>query len=213
MKFHHIVRLTTLAIAALAANAQAELVTNGSFEQYTPGPFGNYYRVVTAGSSDLVGWTIGLTSVDVIYGSFGAISGNSVDMLGSPGPGSISQTLSTVIGQQYLLQFDLSSNRGGDNTTAGKAMTVGSLGGGGAQTYSALSPGIFHQTYSFTADTNATLLSFSSGPAGYSGAVLDNVSVTSVPEPESFAMLLAGLCLMGGMAVRRQAKERRSLLA
>ncbi|HEY6043569.1 MAG TPA: PEP-CTERM sorting domain-containing protein, partial [Nitrosospira sp.] len=36
------------------------------------------------------------------------------------------------------------------------------------------------------------------------GTLLDNVSVSAVPEPESYAMLLAGLSLMGFMGRRRK---------
>jgi hypothetical protein len=36
------------------------------------------------------------------------------------------------------------------------------------------------------------------------GALLDNVSVSAVPEPEIYAMLLAGLGLMGVMSRRRK---------
>ena len=61
------------------------LITNGDFESFTAGSFSGY-EVIAAGSSALTGWTIGGTSVDVIKGAYGAISGNSIDMLGSPGP-------------------------------------------------------------------------------------------------------------------------------
>ena len=53
------------------------------------------------------------TSVDVIYGAYGAISGNSIDMLGTPGPGSISQTLATTVGQSYLVSELLSRSERG----------------------------------------------------------------------------------------------------
>jgi len=39
------------------------------------------------------------------------------------------------------------------------------------------------------------------------GGSLDNVSVTAVPEPESYAMMLAGLALMGTIARRRKSKS------
>jgi hypothetical protein len=37
------------------------------------------------------------------------------------------------------------------------------------------------------------------------GALLDNVSVSAVPEPATYAMLLAGLAGLGGIARRRKA--------
>jgi hypothetical protein len=46
------------------------------------------------------------------------------------------------------------------------------------------------------------------GSDGYSGAVLDNVTLTAaVPEPETYAMLLGGLGLMGFMERRRKAAK------
>jgi hypothetical protein len=35
----------------------------------------------------------------------------------------------------------------------------------------------------------------------------ETTPVTSVPEPENYAMLLAGLCLVGTVVKRREAKE------
>jgi len=69
-------------------------------------------------------------------------------------------------------------------------------------------------TLSFTAATTglATLSFASAAKAGtpldkFSGAVIDNVSVmTAVPEPETYAMLLAGLGLMGFLRRRKAAK-------
>ena len=55
----------------------------------------------------------------------------------------------------------------------------------------------------------ATTLTFSaSGRSDSLGGSLDNVSVTTaVPEPESYAMMLAGLALMGTIARRRKSKQ------
>ena len=199
--------IALLAAPAMSFAAGPELVTNGSFEAYAGTAFISGYAKVSAGAGSLTGWTVGDTSVDIIKGNFGAVSGYSIDMLGTPGPGSIWQSLTTVIGQTYVLQFDMSSNRGGDNTSQGKELTIAGLGGASAHSFSALTAGVSHQSYAFTANSTATLLKFSSGPAGYSGSVLDNVSVTAVPEPQTYALMLAGLGLVAGIARRRSKQQ------
>lgn len=62
--------------------------------------------------------------------------------------------------------------------------------------------------YTYTADaTGAVSLVVGVADVGGHGLTselrVDNMSVTAVPEPESYAMLLAGLALMGGIARRR----------
>jgi hypothetical protein len=39
------------------------------------------------------------------------------------------------------------------------------------------------------------------------GGSLDNVSVTAVPEPDSYALMLAGLGLMAAIARRRSKRK------
>lgn len=200
MKFSKSLLATVLAVVGLSAQA-VELVNNGSFESYSGNPFTGYVTVGN-GSTAITGWTVGGTSVDVISGAYGAISGNSIDMLGSPGPGSLSQTLTTTVGQTYQLSFDLSYN-------GGSYKNIGfSFGGitGTATATSATFP-FYHFTGNYLASTGNTLLSFASTGTGNSGVVLDNVSVTAVPEPESYAMMLAGLGLMGAIARRRKVKQ------
>lgn len=53
------------------------------------------------------------------------------------------------------------------------------------------------------ASTNPSL---GTGEGGISNAALYGTNLASVPEPETYAMLLAGLCLVGGLAKRRRAR-------
>ena len=56
--------------------------------------------------------------------------------------------------------------------------------------------------------TSATGIRISFGPDGFNGGINNIVfSVSSVPEPQSIALLLAGLLVVGGAARRRTAKE------
>ena len=60
--------------------------------------------------------------------------------------------------------------------------------------------------YSFSGFKNITSVTFSasgSSSAVFNGFTLDNISVSAVPEPESFALMLAGLGILG-LAVRRR---------
>lgn len=202
MKFAKLVLVAAVSFATLSAQA-ADLVTNGSFEAISGASVTNGYRKISAGSGDITGWTIGGNSVDIINGAYNAISGNSIDMLGSPGPGTLSQTLSTANGQNYVLSFDLSFNPNASNAT--KAIGV-SFAGGAVTNFTGTVP-FSHYTLGFTATSASTSLTFSStSGADYSGAVLDNVSVTAVPEPETYAMLLAGMGIMGAVVRRRQSR-------
>jgi choice-of-anchor C domain-containing protein len=193
--------LSAAVLALASAGASAELVTNGTFESYTGPGFAGDFSTLNAGSTALTGWTIGGISVDVIQNQYGVINGYSIDMLGTPGPGYLSQALATSVGQQYVLSFDLGANGGGG--TSDYQVDVGLTGVAGSS-YVGVNT-VAHNTFAFTATSSSTVLSFYSSGSGNSGAVLDNVSVAAVPEPETYAMLLAGLGLMGFVAQRRKA--------
>jgi choice-of-anchor C domain-containing protein len=198
--------LGTLPFSASAQN----LIANGGFETFSWSSISSPADTVVAGSSAISGWVVGGNSVDVVRNNplYGPISGNSIDMFGTPGPGSLSQSFATVIGQQYLLQFDLGYNAGGGNPIVQNdtfSINV-SLNGGPATNWLGTHPSASHYTESFTATTGLTTLKFSSpNYVDYSGATLDNVSVSAVPEPETYAMLLSGLGIIGFIGRRRKA--------
>ena len=213
MKIATIAAVVALFAAGTASASPVNLITNGEFEIMVPGyAFSDGYQVVNSGSIAIMGWTVGGGSVDLIHNAYNAISGYSIDMLGTPGPGFLSQDFNVVAGQTYNLSFDMARNPGGP---AGQGVAV-SFGGAAGNFYStaAASNTLYSNTLSFTAaSTGLATLSFASAAqAGtsydnYSGAVIDNVSVmAAVPEPETYAMLLAGLGLMGFMRRRKAAK-------
>ena len=60
-------------------------------------------------------------------------------------------------------------------------------------------------TYSFTTATAGNLVFTDSGPSNQQGNLLDNVSLTAVPEPASWAMMIVGLFGLGAALRRRNA--------
>ena len=220
------VKAATVAVVAMAGlaslPAHAQYVTNGDFENVAGVVPANGYLTLPAGSSALTGWTIGsvipgMSSIDVINkGYFVPPAGGNytVDLVGTPGAASISQNLLLAPGQ-YKLEFDYAGNfQSGDPFKAAYVQTgnsfsvlvefgtVGSLPIGGT-------PNWHHASYIFDAIVPPpTTLAFTNIAGGqFSGVLLDNVSVTAVPEPESYAMVLAGLFMIGGIARRRMQRR------
>jgi choice-of-anchor C domain-containing protein len=199
--------LALLLVALPATAAQATIVINGSFEQ-GPASVGNF-RTYGAGSTAITGWTVTGGSVDLIGSYWNSSDGaRSLDMSGNS-PGTIVQTLATVAGQRYRLSFDVSSNW--DNRSL-KTMKVFF---GSATPLNIVSPPVSRPmtwvTHSqiFTADSAATQLKFQSTFGGPWGVALDNVAVNAVvPEPASWAMLIAGFGLVGAMMRRRPTMAR-----
>lgn len=196
-------RLFVAAAAALAcslAQAGPTLLINGNFEADVLDVSNGGYTKVAAGQTTILGWTVGGTSVDLIRNNYGAITNVSVDLAGTPGPGTLSQSFAVVAGETYELAFDYYRNGAGTSLTVGFGdLAPIVLGAPGAVT---------HKTYTWTAATTGLAsVSFASG-AGNSGPTLDNVSVTSltaVPEPQSAALALLALAA-GSLATRRRAR-------
>lgn len=156
------------------------------------------------------GWTVTddtvvVGTVDVVAtGTYGLTgSGRFVDLDGSTGnAGVLSRGFAMTAGTTYTAFFDISGNQrgGSDNLQVSFGSAVLSL-----PFLSSSSP---WTTYSltFTPTASGTFsLSFNNAGGDNIGALLDNVVVQAVPEPESYALLLAGLGLMGTIARRRKA--------
>lgn len=201
--------LFALAALATAVSAQAAIVTNGSFEAGTaPGVFTTY----GTGSPAISGWTIGIGNVDYIGSYWQASDGvRSIDLNGGT-IGTISQTIMLNPGSRYVLTFDMSANPDGGLGRNPYDVAVG-LTGVAPSAFSYALTGANSRsnmlwsgrTLTFTAVNAATVLSFTSLQANGCcfGPALDNVSVSAVPEPATWSMLIIGFGLVGVGARRR----------
>jgi hypothetical protein len=135
--------------------------------------------------------------------------------------GSVSQSILTTIGQQYLVDFwatsdgysaspgfgnelDASFGAGGLNLTNAD---LGALNGTARAAYT-------EHSFDFTATASSTALSFS-GSDGYGNMWLDDVSVTAVPPgtPEPGSIVLFGTGIVGLICVARRRRARPALNA
>jgi choice-of-anchor C domain-containing protein len=138
----------------------------------------------------------------------------SIDLSGTFGNmSSLYQQFDTVTGQKYEVTFWMAGNF--ISTTMPKSMqvTVGDYNQGYTQDYApmvfdgAYQPAWSQKTFQFTATGSSTTLQFADTSGNdLEGVILDNVSVTTVPEPSTFAILCMGAFGLLAWAWRRNRK-------
>jgi hypothetical protein len=220
-------KLKTLAAASLlvvssTAAQAAELITNGGFEAglsgwtVTPDVFAfNVNAYAGPGIGGINSYQSADGPVGLKAAEFGAAQ--------LPG-GTISQTFATVVGASYSLSFLYGAFAGG--SAIGPRQKLGieiynALVGGPANptfNYSVTTRGIRDlsdmvsaESASFTALSALTRLTFRdmSATSINVDGILDTVSLTgpvpvaAVPEPSTYALMLAGLAVMGFIGRRR----------
>ncbi|WP_374564213.1 PEP-CTERM sorting domain-containing protein [Nitrosomonas sp.] len=183
--------------AAFAAPASAAVtIFSDNFDSYSPSAL-NWIPPVASG------WTVSSGTVDLIGIGFIDIlpgNGNYIDLDGSTAnSGIFANSVNLTGGVTYTLSFDLAGSQRGSTETAninfGTASTSATLGS---------SAGLTAYALSFTpAASGIYSFSFENLGGDNVGLLLDNVSVAAVPEPETYAMLLAGLGMLGFMLRRK----------
>jgi hypothetical protein len=136
----------------------------------------------------------------------------------TPGGAYISQTLTTTPGQTYDLSFSLSNYGGPPNEISahwGITQVFDLPNWAANTTWGASTPSYNDYTVTgLVATGTSTTLTFNGRQdPGY--VALDNISVVNapVPEPTTYAMLLAGLGLIGFVAYRRKDDSSNMLMA
>ena len=192
--------MTAVCAAALLVASPVFAVTIVADGDFSIPPGGASYTTINSGNT-FGPWSVDSGSIDLIGGYWQSptMGGGSVDLDGNS-PGSISQTVALTAGKTYKLMFSLSGNP--DGPPVQKAVTV-SVGGFthsydytiGANTHADMMYAV--ETAVFTADASQTL-SFASGDSSTPyGGVIGGVSISAVPEPATWAMMLIGFAGLG----------------
>jgi hypothetical protein len=204
-------KLLAAALIAAPLLASANLVQNGSFESVA-GTLSNgaWSRYSTSTSG---GWTVEATNQlefrNNVAGA--AYDGKIFAELDVDRNARISQTLATTAGQWYELSFAYSNRSGvavdsngliwnfGNTTQQASTLALNNSGGNAWTVFS---------TKVLATDSSTTLSFAAVGTSDGYGTSLDNISVTTaVPEPETYALMMAGLGVIGAIARRRTKQQ------
>lgn len=190
--------LTALAALTLSAASHADPVWADNFDAN-----------VLALNGTPIGWSVSSGTVDIIGSNFSGTlfdllpgHGAYIDLDGSTGDAGFQSTLLTLTaGVQYTATFDLAGSQRGSTETGTATFGTSTL------SYNiASNVGFTGYSLTFTPTTTGQYgLSFQNVGGDNVGALLDNVAVTTaVPEPETYALLAAGLVAVGFMSRRRK---------
>lgn len=221
-KFARLAAVSSFVLIASAGAAAAATVVDGSFEDphLTPGTYG--YGVENPGTGLLSGVPVGLTfdngsgiqSNGSAWGFAAAPAGKQTAFLQSyPGQngqtaGVITQEIDGLVaGKTYSLSFEV-ANRPGYGAETLSAYVVGSASPTGTFTATTNSTNWQSETYKFIAGADGSAdihWSVASTPGVDSDIGLDNVSISAVPEPAAWALMLVGFAGLGGaLRLRRK---------
>jgi hypothetical protein len=211
-----VIALATAAGLTEAPAMAANLITNGSFED-TAGfaPPADDTMSLGSGATTMTGWTvvsdflswIGPTNPFSLSASDGDYFLDLTDYQGGAPFGGVQQSVTTISGNNYRLSFDL-----GSSVIHGYG-SIDVSAGGLATTFTSSIPFAANawetKTFDFLATSGSTTLSLI-GSSGSHYIGLDNLVLTDlgpanpVPEPATWALLVAGFGMTGAV-MRRQA--------
>lgn len=232
------VTFVVIFLVSLPGIAQANLITNGSFELGVnpPGPPGDPFQVVSTGdNSTLTGWTVGgPVGVDWIQENYWQAADGAYSLdLNALGAGAVSQSFATTAGVTYTMTYSLSLNPDTNpnfptlrKATASAVNTADSTSLATTEhefTFNELNSNYTDMnwqsyTLTFTASGDQTTIQFVSGNVDAGGVALDNVVVTGptqppvdpnpIPAPAGMILLVIGGLTGLGAKARNRLKAR-----
>jgi hypothetical protein len=192
--------------------ANANLVQNGSFEADTQkasswSTYGGLSKAPGHVNGTFSGWTAGENGIELRNNIAGvAKDGHNFVELDTYKNSSMSQDISTALNQAYTLSFWY-ANRSDVNfiTNANTQGLSWSFGNSHGDTPVATDKNwhLFTTTVYGGIGSTTPLMFSAMGKSDSYGSSLDNISVSPVPEPEEWAMMLLGLGLMGFVSKRK----------
>lgn len=201
------------AVLAIGLPAYGNLLINGSFESGNFVPVTDDTMPLAVGATDITGWTIQNAALAWIgpanpFSLTASDGGHFLDLSGyhdnAPYAG-VQQTVSTTIGAQYRLSFDIGTDPIYDS--AAVSVNVTGIGSPTLFTSDPLNP---NQWEPFIFDFIATSASTTIELDGYATTSekyigLDNVALLAIPEPSTLTLVF-GPGLLVFAALRRLRK-------
>ena len=192
--------LVLIAFAPVAAHA-VNLISNGGFDTglagYTVGGTNNVSAVPGAAYVASAGGTGSPTAQSNVFAAFGGANIGGTDTL--------TQSITTVAGKAYTLNFDY-----GTFGLPGQTIDL-FIGGNEVNSYTAsgtldLDQLFANYSYSFTGTGGLVDITFRlvSADGDNQDALLDNLTVTAVPEAATWALMIAGFGMIGVASRRRR---------
>jgi choice-of-anchor C domain-containing protein len=197
----------SLCVLIFPIKCEAQTLLNGSFEDVDPLGVPAYYGSIwDYHTGDSIGGWLVSGRVELIGTYWQAADGvQSLDLTSGGTPGAVSQQIATVAGTEYQVSFAYSANPdggGGIVDQVSMRWNAGVIGAVSLNTSDTSHPNMDWQfaTFDVIATGPTSTLGFenssSPGPAYTFGPVIDDVSITCVPDEGS----TLGLLSMGLMA-------------